>query len=119
VLFRSLGTAIPAGSRGVFLAATVNGSFNSTLELVNPTFNPATFTVTYTGADGTAAGTRTVSLQGQGVVSIPAWPSGLTTDMGRVDVKPATGSASVLATMLRQDLASLDTDAIAPIIVTP
>jgi hypothetical protein len=86
---------------------------------VNPTFSPATVTVTYTGADGTAVGTRTVSLQAQAVVTIPGWPTGLTTDLGRVDVAPLVGSAPVLATMLRQDLVSLDADAIVPLLVTP
>ncbi len=116
---QQLGAAIPTGSRGVFLAATMNGAFASTLQLVNPTFGPATVTVAYTGADGTAVGSRTVSLQAQAVVTIPAWPAGQTTDMGRVDVSPAAGSAPVLATMLRQDLVSLDTDAIVPLLVTP
>jgi hypothetical protein len=116
---QQLGGAVTTGSRAVFLAATMNGAFSSTLQLVNPTFSPATVTVTYTGADGTAVGTRTVSLQAQAVVTIPGWPTGLTTDLGRVDVAPLVGSAPVLATMLRQDLVSLDTDAIVPLLVTP
>ncbi len=105
------------GSRGVFLSATANDAFTSTLQLVNAGFDPASVTVTFTAADGTAAGTQAVSLAPLAVVNLPAWPSGQTTDMGRVDVTPADGSAPVLALLARRDRVSQDTDAIFPFVV--
>ncbi|HTS00957.1 MAG TPA: hypothetical protein VMN04_00390, partial [Thermoanaerobaculia bacterium] len=118
VAAQQLGSAIPSGSRGVFLCATANGAFDSTLQLVNPTFEDGSATVTFTASDGTAVGSQTVPVPALGVVSLPAWPSGQTTDMGRVDVVPATSTA-VLATLLRHDRVSQDTDAVAPLVVTP
>ena len=114
---QGLSGAVTPGSRGVFLASTVNDAFTSTLQLVNEGFDPASVTVTYTAADGTAAGTQAVSLAAQGVVNLPAWPSGQTTDMGRVDVTSADGSAPVLALLARRDRVSQDTDAVLPLVV--
>ncbi|MEO8056045.1 MAG: hypothetical protein ABI768_12885, partial [Acidobacteriota bacterium] len=118
VAARSLGAAIPAGSRGVFVSSTVNDAFTSTLQLVNAGFDPAVVTVAFTGADGAAVGNaQTVSLPAQAVVNLPAWPAGETTDMGRVDVTPADGGPSVLAILARRDRVSQDTDAISPFVV--
>ena len=82
--------------------------------------DPAVVTVAFTASDGTdAGGAQTVSLPGQGVINLPGWPAGQTTDMGRVDVTPAAGSPPVLAILARHDLVSQDTDAILPFVVTP
>ena len=118
VAAQSLVAAVPAGSRGVFVSSTVNDAFTSTLQLVNTGFDPAVVTVAFTAADGTAVGSaQTVSLPAQAVVNLLAWPAGLATDMGRVDVTPADGSPPVLAILARRDRVSQDTDAISPFVV--
>ena len=96
----------------------MNDAFTSTLQLVNAGFDTSVVTVTFTAADGTAVGTaQTVTLPGQAVVNLRAWPAGQTTDMGRVDVTPADGGSPVLAILARRDLVSQDTDAIFPFVV--
>ncbi len=118
VAAQQVAAAIPAGSRGVFVSSTVNDAFTSTLQLVNMGFDPAAVTVAFTNADGTdAGGAQTVTLPAQGVVNLPGWPAGQTTDAGRVDVTPADGSPAVLAILARRDRVSQDTDAISPFVV--
>jgi hypothetical protein len=111
--------AIAAGSRGVFLAATDNGYdvMQSDLHLTNLSDQPADVTLNLTDADGTAAGTRTVTLPpGETRFIASVWYSiaGSSTDFGRVDVVPADGAGPVLATLLRQDRMSGDVDALLP-----
>jgi hypothetical protein len=110
-------SAVPAGSRGVFVAATQNGAFSSTLQLTSTSPNPGDVTVNFTGADGTAAGSVTVTVLPWGVVSLPGWMSGAATDLGRVDVVPADGTTPFLAVLVRQDKQTLDTDVILPLVI--
>ena len=118
VAAQQIGAAIPAGSRGVFVSSTVNDAFTSTLQLVNTGFEPAVVTVAFTNADGTdTGGAQAVTLPAQGVVNLPGWPAGQTTDAGRVAVTPADGSPAVLAILARRDRVSQDTDAISPFVV--
>ena len=117
VAAQQLASAVSPGSRGVFLAATANDAFDSTLQLVNSGFSAASVTVSFTAADGTAAGSRTVAVPAQGVVAVPGWAAGQTTDMGRVDVTPADSSAPVFAALLRRDRVSQDTDTIFPFVI--
>ncbi len=49
----------------------------------------------FTGADGTAVGSRTVTIPAWGVVSLPGWMAGASTDLGRVDLVPADGTHAV------------------------
>ena len=114
--------AVPGGSRGVFLSDTDNGydAFQTDLLLANISDAATTVTVNLTGPGGTSAGTRDYALAAKEVryVATP-WFSiaGYGTDMGRLDVVPS-GTASVFATLLRQDRKTGDTDAILPAITT-
>ncbi len=114
--------AVPGGSRGVFLSATDNGYnvIQTDLLLANISDIATTVTVNLTGSDGKSAGTRDYALAAKEVryVATP-WYSiaGYGTDMGRLDVVPS-GTASVFATLLRQDRKTGDTDAILPAITT-
>ena len=110
-------TAVSPGSRGVFLAATENDSFSSTLQITSTSPSPGDVTVKFTGADGTVTGSRTVTIPPWGVVSLPATPAGAATDLGRVDVVPADGTTQFLMVLLRQDRRTRDTDVILPIVV--
>jgi hypothetical protein len=112
-------SAIPPGSRGVFLSATQNGAFSSTLQLTSTSPNPGNITVNFTGPDGTAVGSRTVTVPAWGVVSLPGWMSGATADLGRIDLVPAAGTTPFIAVLLRQDLATRDTDVIFPLVISP
>ena len=71
----------------------------------------------FTGPDGTAVGSRTVTVPPWGVVSLPGWMSGASTDLGRVDVIPADGTTPFIAVLLRQDLKTRDTDVILPLVL--
>jgi len=110
-------SAIPPGSRGVFLSATQNAAFSSTLQLTSTSPNPGDITVSFTGADGTAVGSRTVTVPAWGVVSLPGWVSGASTDLGRVDLVPADGTTPFIAVLVRQDLTTRDTDVIPPLVI--
>jgi streptogramin lyase len=115
-------TAVPAGSRGVFLAATDNGwnVIQTDLLLANISDVATTVTLNLTNAYGVSAGTRDYALGPKEIryVSAP-WYSiaGYGTDAGRIDVLPS-GTASVFATLLRKDLKTGDTDAILPAVTT-
>ena len=114
--------AIPANARGVFLADTDSGwnVIQTDLLLANIADVGTIVTVNLTNADGTSAGTRDYALAPKEVryVSMP-WFSiaGSGTAMGRLDVLPA-GTATVFATLLRQDRKTGDTDAILPAVTT-
>ena len=110
-------SAIPPGSRGVFLSATQNDAFSSTLQLTSTSPNPGDVTVSFTGADGTAIGSRTVTVPAWGAVSLPGWRSGASTDLGRVDLVPADGTTPFIAVLVRQDLKTRDTDVILPLVI--
>ena len=110
-------SAIPAGSRGIFLSATQNGAFSSTLQLTSTSPNPVAITVNFTGPDGTAAGSRTVTIPPWGAVSLPGWLPGASTDLGRVDLVPADGATPVIAVLVRRDLTTRDTDVLLPLVV--
>jgi hypothetical protein len=110
-------TAVSPGSRGVFLAATQNGAFSSTIQLTSTSPNPGDVTVKFTGADGTATGSRTVTVPPWGVVSLPGSLAGAATDLGRVDVVPADGTTPFLMVLLRQDMQTRDTDVILPLVL--
>ena len=110
-------SAIPAGSRGVFLSATQNGAFSSTLQLTSTSPNPVAITVNFTGPDGTAVGSRTVTIPPWGAVSLPGWLPGASTDLGRVDLVPADGATPVIAVLVRQDLTTRDTDVLLPLVI--
>ncbi|HSB36841.1 MAG TPA: hypothetical protein VLH41_08175, partial [Thermoanaerobaculia bacterium] len=64
-------SAIPTGSRGTFLSATQNAAFSSTIQVTSTSPNPGDVTVRFTGADGTAVGSRTVTVPAWGAVSLP------------------------------------------------
>ncbi len=115
--FAASPSAIPSGSRGVFLSATQNDDFSSTLHLTSTSANPGDVTVKFTGADGTAVGSRTVTVPPSGAVSLPGWLAGAKTDLGRLDVVPADGTGPFLAVLVRQDLRSRDTDVIQPLVI--
>jgi hypothetical protein len=114
--------AVPGGSRGVFLADTDNGwnVIQTDLLLANISDVATTVTLNLTTSEGNSAGTRDYALAAKEVrfVSTP-WFSiaGFGTDMGRLDVVPS-GTASVLATLLRKDMKTGDTDAILPAVTT-
>ena len=110
-------SAIPPGSRGVFLSATQNDAFSSTLQLTSTSPNPGDVTVSFTGADGTAVGSRTVTVPAWGAVSLPGWMSGASTDLGRVDLVPADGTTPFIAVLVRQDRTTRDTDVILPLVI--
>jgi streptogramin lyase len=110
-------TGVSPGSRGVFLAAAQNDAFSSTLQLTSTSPNPGDVTVNFAGADGTATGSRTVTVPPWGVVSLPGSPAGAATDLGRVDVVPADGTTPFLMVLLRQDRKTNDTDVILPLVV--
>ena len=69
----------------------------------------------FTGADGTAVGSRTVTVPPWGAVSLPGWMPGASTDLGRVDLVPADGATPFLAVLV--DLATRDTDVILPLVI--
>ena len=71
----------------------------------------------FTGADGTAVGSRTVTVPAWGAVSLPGWMSGASTDLGRVDLVPADGTTPFIAVLVRQDLKTRDTDVILPLVI--
>jgi streptogramin lyase len=110
-------SAIPAGSRGVFLSATQNDSFSSTLQLTSTSPNPGNVTVNFTGTDGAAVGSRTVTVPAWSTVSLPGWLSGASTDLGRVDLVPADGTTPFIAVLVRRDLRTRDTDVISPLVI--
>ncbi|MGE5716766.1 MAG: hypothetical protein ACM369_08970 [Acidobacteriota bacterium] len=110
-------SAIPPGSRGVFLSATQNSAFSSTIQLTSTSPNPGVVTVNFTAADGTAAGNRTVTVPAWGTVSLPGWVAGSSTDLGRVDLVPADGTTPFVAVLVRQDLKTRDTDVILPLVI--
>jgi virginiamycin B lyase len=114
--------SVPAGSRGVFLAATDNGSdvMQSDLWLANLSDAPAEVTVNATAADGTAAGSKTITLAAREVsVLAAAWLSiaGTGADIGRLDVVPADGAGPVATTLQRWDKKTLDADALTPFVI--
>lgn len=116
------GESAAAGSRGVFIAATDNGFgvVQSDLVLTNPTYDPATVTLNATSADGAVTKSMDITLVGKEVRILPAafyTVAGFGQDVGRLDVVPATGSASVFATLLRTDLRTGDVDAMLPFII--
>jgi hypothetical protein len=115
--FFASSSAVPAGSRGVFLAATQNGAFSSTLQLTSTSPDPGDVTLNFSGTDGTAAGSVTVTVPPWSVVSLPGWMAGASTDLGRVDVVPADGTTPFLAVLVRQDQQTLDTDVVLPIVI--
>jgi hypothetical protein len=114
--------AVPGGSRGVFLADTDSGYnvIQTDLLLANISDVSTTVTLNLANADGSSAGTRDLPLAPKEVryVSMP-WYSiaGSGTFFGRLDVVPS-GTASVFATLLRQDRKTGDTDAILPAVTT-
>ncbi len=110
-------TAVSPGSRGVFLAATQNDAFSSTIQLTSTSPNPGDVTVNFVGADAKVTGSRTVTVPPWGVVSLTGSPAGAATDLGRVDVVPADGTTPFLMVLLRQDRRTRDTDVILPILV--
>ena len=110
-------SAIPPGSRGVFLSATQNDAFSSTLQLTSTSPNPGDVTVSFTGADGIAVGSRTVTVPAWGAVSLSGWMSGASTDLGRVDLVPADGTTPFIAVLVRQDRTTRDTDVILPLVI--
>ena len=71
----------------------------------------------FTGADGTAVGSRTVTVPPSGAVSLPGWLAGAKTDLGRLDIVPADGTGPFLAVLVRQDLRTRDTDVIQPLVI--
>jgi len=110
-------SAVSPGSRGVFLAATQNDAFSSTIQVTSTSANPGDVTVKFIGADGTVQGSRTVTVPPFGVVSLPGSLAGAATDLGRVDVVPADGTTPFLMVLLRQDRQTRDTDVILPLVV--
>jgi streptogramin lyase len=110
-------TGISPGSRGVFLAATQNDAFSSTIQITSTSPNPGDVTVRFSGADGTATGSRTVTVPPWGVVSLPGSLAGAATDLGRVDVVPADGTTPFLTVLLRQDRQTGDIDVILPLVI--
>jgi streptogramin lyase len=110
-------SAVPPGSRGVFLAAAQNDAFSSTIQLTSTSSSPGDVTVNFTAADGTAAGSRTVTVAPFGVVSLPGWISGAATDLGRVDVVPADGTTPFLTVLVRQDKKTRDADVLLPLVI--
>jgi streptogramin lyase len=110
-------SAISPGSRGVFLAATQNDAFSSTLQLTSTSPNPGDVTVRFTGADGTAVGSRTVTVPAWGAVSLPGWMPGASTDLGRIDLVPADGTTPFIAVLVRRDIKTRDTDVVLPLVI--
>jgi hypothetical protein len=110
-------SAVSPGSRGAFLAAAQNDAFSSTIQLTSTSPDPSDVTVNFTAADGTAMGSRTVTVPPFGVVSLPGWVSGAATDLGRIDVVPADGTTPLLAVLVRQDTQTHDTDVILPLVI--
>ncbi len=110
-----------AGSRGVFPHLTENDSFASDLVLLNQSNAPAAVTVNLAAADGSAAGSLSVTLASREVRLVPSvWRAvaGSPTDLGRLDVVPADGAGPVAAALLRSDRKTLDADALAPFVIT-
>ena len=101
----------------MFLSATQNDAFFSTLQVTSTSPNPGDITVKFTGADGTAVGSRTVTVPAWGVVSLPGWIAGTSTDLGRIDLVPADGTTPFIAVLVRQDLRTRDTDIILPLVI--
>jgi hypothetical protein len=116
-VFFASSTAVSPGSRGVFLAATQNDAFSSTVRLTSTNANPGGVTVNYVGADGKLQGSRTVTVPPWGVVSLPGTLAGAAGDLGRVDVVPADGTTPFLAVLLRRDKQTGDTDVILPLVL--
>ncbi|MGZ6987703.1 MAG: Vgb family protein, partial [Thermoanaerobaculia bacterium] len=102
-------TAVPAGSRGVFLATTQLDTVTSTIQLTSTSPNPGNVTVNFTAKDGTAISSSTVTVPPWGVVSLPGWSPGAAIDLGRADLIPADGTTPFLAVLVRQDRQTLDT----------
>jgi hypothetical protein len=116
------GDAVPAPSRGVFIAVTANGydKLESDLLLTNISDAPSTVAVNLTDASGTSAGSRTVTVPPRATrILTNVWYTiaGFGADVGRVDVVPADGSAAVLATVLRHDNKTHDTDPLLPFVI--
>lgn len=112
--------AISAGSRGVFLNVTENASFSSDLVLLNQSDAAAAAAVNLTAADGTAAGSLSVSLAPREIRYVPSvWSAvtGAQTDLGRLEVVPADRAGPVAATVLRSDRKTLDADALVPFVI--
>jgi hypothetical protein len=110
-------TAVPAGSRGVFLATTQLDTVTSTIQLTSTSPNPGNVTVNFTAKDGTAISSSTVTVPPWGVVSLPGWSPGAAIDLGRADLIPADGTTPFLAVLVRQDQQTLDTDVIPPLVI--
>ncbi|MEO8585808.1 MAG: hypothetical protein ABI584_06585 [Acidobacteriota bacterium] len=115
-VFYASPTAVSPGSRGVFLAATENDGFASTIQLTSTSPDSGNATVNYVGADGTITGSRTVTVPPWGVVSLPGSLAGAATDLGRVDVVPADGATPFLMVLVRQDKQTRDTDVVLPMV---
>ncbi len=111
-------TGVSPGFRGVFLAATENDAYTSVIQMTSTSPNPGDVIVNYFGADGSAAGTRTVTVPPWGVVSLPGTPAGAPADLSRVDLVPADGTTPFLAVLLRRDKTTGDTDVLLPIVTT-
>jgi hypothetical protein len=112
--------AISAGSRGVFPNLTENDAFASDLVLLNQSNAPAAVTVNLTAADGSSAGSLSVTLAPREVRLVPSvWQAvgGAPTDLGRLDVVPADGAGPVAAALLRSDRKTLDADALIPFVI--
>ncbi len=112
--------AISAGSRGVFPNVTENGSFASDLVLLNQSNAAAAVTVNLASADGSSAGSLSLTLASREVRLVPSvWRviAGAPTDLGRLDVVPADGAGPVAAALLRSDRKTLDADALIPFVI--
>ena len=110
-------SAVPTGSRGVFLATTQLDTVTSTIQLASTSPNPGNVTVNFTAKDGTAISSKTVTVPPWGVVSLPGWSPGAAIDLGRIDVVPADGTTPFLVVLVRQDKQTLDTDVILPLVI--
>jgi hypothetical protein len=109
---------IPQGSRGVFVSAadSADGAV-SDLVLVNPGDTAVSADVNLTAADGTAAGTRTVSVGPHAtrrLASVWSAIAGSGTSLGRVDVVP---DGPLFATLIRKDAKTGDADALEPFVI--
>jgi hypothetical protein len=110
-------SAVPTGSRGIFLAATQNGAVSSTLQFTSTSPNPGNVTVNFTAKDGTAISSSIVTVPPWGVVSLPGWSPGAAIDLGRIDVVPADGTTPFLVVLVRQDNQTRDVDVQLPVVI--
>lgn len=115
-------SAIPSGSRAVFIAATDSGwdVFQSDLHLTNPSGDPIEVTVRATSYEGKPAGEKTIQIGPQETRILEAAfysVSGFGAPVGRLDIFSSAGSP-FHALLLRGDRKTGDTDAILPLLMT-